>query len=74
MEQAGSVTMPHVEREDIRPVTSVEEFSEMVSMQKEIWGLADIDMVPAHTFKAVSSFMGPNGMVLGYFFDGKMAS
>lgn len=62
----------HMRREEIRPITTAEEFSELLSMQKEIWGLADIDVVPAHTFKAVSSFMGPNGTVLGYFLDGKM--
>jgi predicted GNAT superfamily acetyltransferase len=61
-----------MEREQIRPLTNVEEFSELVSMQKEIWGLVDLDVVPAHTFKAVSSFMGPNGMVLGYFLDGRL--
>jgi predicted GNAT superfamily acetyltransferase len=62
-----------MERESIRPITAVQEFSELLSMQKEIWGLTDRDVVPVHTFKAVSSFMGPNGMVLGYFLNGKMA-
>jgi predicted GNAT superfamily acetyltransferase len=64
--------MTHMDREQIRPLTTVEEFSELVSMQREIWGLADSDVVPAHTFKAVSSFMGPNGMVLGYLLDGQL--
>ncbi|MBI5249666.1 MAG: GNAT family N-acetyltransferase [Desulfomonile tiedjei] len=65
--------MPKMKHEQIGPLTTIDEFSELLGLQKEVWGLAAADVVPVHTFKAVSSFMGPKGTVLGYFLDGKIA-
>ena len=63
-----------MEHEDIRPIKNIKEINELLFIQKEVWGLKDIDIVPVHIFKAVSGFMGPKGIILGYFIDGKLSA
>jgi predicted GNAT superfamily acetyltransferase len=58
--------------EHIKTIRNVNEFSELINIQREAWGLADIDMVPLNILKAVSDMLGPNGIVLGYFIDEKI--
>ncbi len=62
-----------MENEYIRPLTQISEFHELLAIQKDIWGVNDIDVVPVHTFKAVAAFLGPKALILGYFVDGKMS-
>ena len=62
-----------MENEYIRPLTQISEFHELLAIQKDIWGVTDIDVVPVHTFKAVSAFLGPKALILGYFIDGKIS-
>lgn len=48
----------------IRPLTGIAEFEECVRLQREIWGMADIDLIPARSY-AVQTHIG--GLVLGAF-------
>ncbi len=58
--------------EYIRRLKEMHEFYELVIVQRDVWGLEDIDVIPAHIFRVASNMMGPNGMVLGYFIDEKL--
>ncbi|VVB94315.1 Acetyltransferase (GNAT) family protein [uncultured archaeon] len=59
-------------REDIRRLEEMDEFYELAIVQKDAWGLEDIDVLPAHILRVASTLMGPNGIVLGYFIDEKL--
>jgi predicted GNAT superfamily acetyltransferase len=48
----------------IRPLTEITEFEQCVQLQREIWGMADIDLIPARSY-AVQTHIG--GLVLGAF-------
>jgi len=48
----------------IRPLTEIAEFDECVRLQREIWGMADIDLIPSRSY-AVQTHIG--GIVLGAF-------
>lgn len=61
-----------MEHEYIRPLTTIDEFRQLVALQKEVWGLPDMDVVPVHIFKAVAGLLGPTGIILGYFLDDRM--
>jgi len=61
-----------MEGEYIRPLKEMDEFSELIIVQRDVWGLEDIDVVPAHVLRDASDLMGPHGMVLGYFIDEKL--
>jgi len=61
-----------MEGEYIKPLKEMNEFSELVTIQRDVWGLMDIDVIPAHIFMDASNLMGPNGIVLGYFIDEKL--
>lgn len=61
-----------MEREYIRPITAISEFNELIFIQKDVWGISDIDIFPVHTFRVVTDFMKPNGVVLGYFIEDKI--
>ncbi len=61
-----------MEGEYIRRLKEMDEFYELVIVQRDVWGLEDIDVIPAHIFRDASSLMGPNGIVLGYFIDEKL--
>jgi predicted GNAT superfamily acetyltransferase len=58
--------------EYIQKIDKIEQFSELVLLQKEVWGLEDIDVVPSVIFKSVTGLTGPNGIVLGYFIDDQL--
>lgn len=58
--------------EYIKTIRDIDEFSELINIQREAWGLADIDIVPLNILKAVSDMLNPNGIILGYFIDGKI--
>jgi predicted GNAT superfamily acetyltransferase len=53
----------------IRPVTELTELEKCVDLQKEIWGLADLDVLPMRLF-VTSSRIG--GLVLGAFDDDRL--
>jgi predicted GNAT superfamily acetyltransferase len=48
----------------IRPLTEISEFEQCVQLQREIWGMADVDLIPARAY-AVQTHIG--GLVLGAF-------
>ena len=48
----------------IRPLTEIPEFEKCVELQRDIWGLADVDLVPPRMY-LIQSFVG--GLVLGAF-------
>jgi predicted GNAT superfamily acetyltransferase len=48
----------------IRPLTEISEFEQCVQLQREIWGMADIDLIPARSY-AIQTHIG--GIVLGAF-------
>lgn len=58
--------------ESIRVITEIGEFSELLHIQKSVWGFNDIDIVPANIMRAVSDEMNPNGIVLGYYLNEKI--
>jgi predicted GNAT superfamily acetyltransferase len=58
--------------EYIRPIRDLDKLSELKNIEKEAWGLSEIDIVPMHLLKAVSGMLEPNGIVLGYFIDEKI--
>jgi predicted GNAT superfamily acetyltransferase len=62
-----------MESECIKILSEISEFHELLSIQKDVWGVDDIDVVPVHTFKAVSAFLGPKALILGYFVDEKIS-
>lgn len=57
----------------VRPIREMNELSELPALQKRAWGCEDIDVIPSHLLKAVSDELGPTGLVLGCFLDGKIA-
>ena len=61
-----------MEGEYIRRLKEMDEFYELIIVQRDVWGLEDIDVIPAHLMKDASNLMGPNGIVLGYFNDEKL--
>lgn len=61
-----------MEGEYIRRLKEMDEFDELVIIQRDAWGYEDIDVTPAHILRDASNLMGPNGMVLGYFMDEKL--
>lgn len=61
-----------MEGEYIRRLKEMDEFYELVIVQRDVWGYEDIDIIPAHIFRDASNLMGPNGIVLGYFIDEKL--
>jgi predicted GNAT superfamily acetyltransferase len=48
----------------LRPLTEISEFEQCVQLQRNIWGMADIDLIPARSY-AIQAHVG--GMVLGAF-------
>ena len=48
----------------ILPLTEIAEFDECVRLQREIWGMANIDLIPSRSY-AVQTHIG--GIVLGAF-------
>jgi predicted GNAT superfamily acetyltransferase len=48
----------------IRALTEIAEFEECVRLQREIWGMADIDLIPSRSY-AIQAHIG--GIVLGAF-------
>jgi predicted GNAT superfamily acetyltransferase len=48
----------------IRPLTEITEFERCVQLQREIWGMADVDLIPARAY-VIQSHIG--GLVLGAF-------
>lgn len=58
-----------VEVIEIRQLFSLDEFNEVVRLQQEIWGFADIELLPLR-FLVVVSRVG--GHVFGAYLDGKM--
>ena len=48
----------------VRKCETIEEFQTCVQLQREIWGMADIDLIPARSY-AVQTHIG--GLVLGAF-------
>src|SRR5947208_9738597 len=55
----------------IRPLETLAEFTEVVALQKEIWGFHDIELLPRRLF-VVASKIG--GQVLGGFDGDKMVA
>jgi predicted GNAT superfamily acetyltransferase len=53
----------------IRPLTSFEEFSRCVDLQRESWGLADIEIIPVRMLITQSRI---GGLVLGAIEDDRM--
>ncbi len=58
--------------EHIKIIRDVDEFPELINIQREAWGFTDIDIIPIHILKAVSDMLKPNGIILGYFIDDKI--
>jgi predicted GNAT superfamily acetyltransferase len=56
---------------EIRQLSELPEFSEVVRLQRQIWGFEDIDLLPLRLF-VVASKIG--GQVLGAFDAGKMVA
>ncbi len=56
--------MMKMEGEYIRRLKEMDEFYELVAVQRNVWGYEDIDLIPAHIFRDASNLMGPNGLVL----------
>ncbi len=56
---------------EIRPLTTLEEFSAVVRLQREIWGFHDIELLPRRLF-VVASKIG--GQLLGAFAGSKMVA
>jgi predicted GNAT superfamily acetyltransferase len=61
------VTAPGVERITIRKCRGIEEFQACVTLQKEVWNFADVDMIPLRMF-VVSEKIG--GQIIGAFDTG----
>jgi predicted GNAT superfamily acetyltransferase len=61
-----------MEGEYIRRLKELDELSELVTVQKDVWGYSDVEIVPLHVLRDASNLMGPNGTVLGYFIDEKL--
>src|SRR5690348_7227371 len=57
-------TVPQVERITIRKCASIDEFQACVTLQKEVWNFADVDLVPLRMF-VVSHKIG--GQIIGAF-------
>ncbi len=55
--------------ESIKILKNMNEFTELINIQKDAWGFAENDIVPLHIFKAAADMLKPNGMVLGYLLD-----
>jgi predicted GNAT superfamily acetyltransferase len=56
---------------EIRQLTTLEEFSAVVRLQREIWGFQDVELLPRRLF-VVASKIG--GQILGAFDDSKMVA
>jgi predicted GNAT superfamily acetyltransferase len=56
---------------ETRPLATLDEFAQAVSLQKQVWGFADQDLVPLRVF-VVSSKIG--GQVFGAFDAGKLVA
>lgn len=59
----------HSEAVEIRQLTKIDELSDAVRLQREIWGFEDVELLPLRLF-VVASKIG--GQVLGAFDRGKM--
>ena len=53
----------------IRPLTGIPEFEKCVELQREIWGMPDLDLVPSRIY-VVQSHIG--GLILGAFDDDRL--
>ena len=62
-----SATVPGIDRITVRKCESMEELEACVTLQKEVWNFADVDLVPLRMF-VVSRKIG--GQIIGAF-DGK---
>ena len=58
-----------MEKGSIKVIKEIDKFSELIDIQRDAWGLIDIDIVPLHIFKAVADLLKPNGIVIGYFLE-----
>ena len=56
---------------EIHPLSKLAEFTEVVALQREIWGFDDLELLPLRLF-VVASKIG--GQVLGAFDEGKMVA
>ncbi len=63
--------MVHAPALEIRPLTTHEEFSDAVRLQREIWGFQEIELLPVRLF-VVASKIG--GQVMGAFDRGEMVA
>lgn len=61
-----------MENEYIRKLKKIDEISELVNVQKEIWGFDDIDIIPVHMLADIPHLLIPEGLILGYFIDKKL--
>ena len=61
-----------MEGECIRRLKEMDEFYELIIVQRDVWSFEDIDVIPAHVLRDASNLMGPNGIVLGYFNNEKL--
>ena len=53
----------------VRELKSLEEFRQVEEIQRRVWGMADVDVVPYHFLRAVAD---KGGIVLGAFVDNRM--
>lgn len=60
------------EIDEIKPITEINDFRELHLIQRKVWGIDDIEVVPIHILKVISDKMSPNGIVLGYYMEGKI--
>ena len=58
-----------MEKGSIKVIKEIDKFSELIDIQRDAWGLIDIDIVPLHIVKAVADLLKPNGIVIGYFLE-----
>ncbi len=63
-----SVSLPEIE---IRQLSKLIEFAEVVRLQRDIWGFHDVELLPLRLF-VVASKIG--GQLLGAFHEGKMVA
>jgi predicted GNAT superfamily acetyltransferase len=54
---------------EVRPLSTLEEFTEAVGLQKEIWGFEDLELLPLRLF-VVANKVG--GLSWGAFDGGRM--
>lgn len=56
----------------VRQLKEIDEFSNVLMVQKEVWAFEDIEIIPEHVFKDATGLLSPNGTILGYFVEDKL--